>query len=253
MSPLTSFGSAESDIISLPRKKSQRIGRPSSAHIPNRSGPLVRQDRLQRFREKIRSQYKPRLVYHSPPYEIAFAKRHITQSSHKHFSQQDLHEGKELLQRSLSHLSNSTFRKAALVKQASAQDKRHAVIHTTWKLELIERQRAFMQSLRKEQEEELKMAETEMEFFRQLVCDRGLPALQDDQQYLEAIFAEELDDLDVSNEQYRQFMTHARKRVVPFANSSDTELSPDELVADHDSSDSHSDGGSDDLVYGANE
>ncbi|KAG2044003.1 hypothetical protein BDR03DRAFT_842259, partial [Suillus americanus] len=85
-----------------------------------------------------------------------------------------------LLQKGLSHLSNSTFHKAALVKQVSAQDKKHAVIHTTWKLELIERQKVFMQSLRKEQEAELKIAETEMEFFRQLVCEQGLPALQED-------------------------------------------------------------------------
>ncbi|KAG1848552.1 hypothetical protein DFJ58DRAFT_842928 [Suillus subalutaceus] len=121
---------------------------------------------------------------------------------------------------------------------ASAQDKKHAVIHMTWKLELIERQKVFMQSLRKEQEAELKIAETEMEFFRQL-----------------AIFAEELDDLDVADAQYRQFSAQGRKCVAPFANSSDMELSPNELEADDDSysSGSHSDGGSDDLIYGANE
>jgi hypothetical protein len=66
---------------------------------------------------------------------------------------------------------------------------------------------------------------------------------------------EELDDLDVADEQYRQFLTHGRKCVAPFTSSSDTELSPDELVADDysHSSSSHSDGGSDDLVYGVNE
>ncbi|KAG2085469.1 uncharacterized protein F5147DRAFT_659499 [Suillus discolor] len=131
-------------------------------------------------------------------------------------------------------MSDGTFRAATLVKQASAQDKRHAVIHTSWKLELIERQKKFMQ----------------------LVCERGLPALQDDQQYLKAIFAKELDDLDVANEQYRQFTAHSRKRVTPFANSSDTEHSPDEFMADddsHSSSGSHSDGGLDDLIYGVNE
>lgn len=68
-------------------------------------------------------------------------------------------------------MSDGTFRAAALVKQASAQDKRHAVIHMSWKLELIERQKRFMQSLRKEQEAVLKIAEVEMDFFRQLVCE----------------------------------------------------------------------------------
>lgn len=79
--------------------------------------------------------------------------------------------------------------------------------------------------------------------------------MQDDQHYLEAIFAEELDDLDVTNEQYRQFMAHSRKWVTPFANSSNMEHSPDEFVADDDShsSGSHSDGGLDDLIYGVNE
>lgn len=112
-----------------------------------------------------------------------------------------------------------------------------------------------MQSLRKEQEAVLKIAEVEMDFFRQLVCEWGLPALQDDQHYLEAIFAEELDDLDVTNEQYRQFMAHSRKWVTPFANSSNMEHSPDEFVADDDShsSGSHSDGGLDDLIYRVNE
>ncbi|KAG2752533.1 hypothetical protein P692DRAFT_20871998, partial [Suillus brevipes Sb2] len=202
MSPLTSLGSAKSDFVSLPWKRVQHMNRASGAYVLNRSGPLVKQDRVQRqdrlqsFRARIRAQYRPRLIHNSPAYEITFAKRHIMQSSHKDFSQQDLREGRELLQKSLSHLSNSTFRKAALVKQASAQDKRHAVIHTTWKLELIQRQKAFMQSLRAEQEKELKYAETEMDFFRQLICERGLPALQDDQEYFEAIFAEELDDLD---------------------------------------------------------
>ncbi|KAG1718491.1 hypothetical protein EDB19DRAFT_1650275, partial [Suillus lakei] len=75
------------------------------------------------------------------------------------------------LQKGLSLLSNSTLCKAALVKQACTQDKKHTIIHMTWKLELIDRQKSFMQSLQKEQEAELKVAEAEMEFFRQLVCE----------------------------------------------------------------------------------
>lgn len=98
MSPLTSLGSAKSDFVSLPRKRVQHMNRASGAYVLNRSGPLVKQDRVQRqdrlqsFRARIRAQYRPRLIHNSPAYEITFAKRHIMQSSHKDFSQQDLRE-----------------------------------------------------------------------------------------------------------------------------------------------------------------
>jgi hypothetical protein len=43
-----------------------------------------------------------------------------------------------------------------------AQDKKHVVTHMTWKLELIERQKLFMQSLWTKQEEELNIAEAKL-------------------------------------------------------------------------------------------
>jgi hypothetical protein len=156
----------------------------------------------------------------------------------------------DLLDKGLSQLSDRTFRKAALVKQAAQQSLKHAIIGTTWKLKMSSQQQDFLQSLQEEQEEEFKLIESEMDIYWQIVCARGLPALRGEADYLQAVFAENLDDFDVTNEQCRQFVVHTKKRafVAPFANSSDTELSSDELPED-----SHSDAGfsNDSLIYDA--
>ncbi|KAG1885266.1 hypothetical protein F4604DRAFT_1918942 [Suillus subluteus] len=174
------------------------------------------QDRIHQFREKMRARFPPRLLCHAPHHELDFAKKHIEHSSHKDFTQEDLHEGMDLLEKGLSRLSDRTFRKAAL----------------------------------EEQEEEFKLIESEMNIYRQIVCARGLPALQGEKDYLQAVFAENLDDFDVANEQCRQFMAHANKRAIaaPFGHSSDTELSSDELLEDCHSSAGLSD---DSLIYDA--
>ncbi|KAG1816370.1 uncharacterized protein BJ212DRAFT_1480821 [Suillus subaureus] len=114
-----------------------------------------------------------------------------------------------------------------------------ALMHTTWRLECNRWEKSFLKSLQQEQEGEFKMVETEMEIFKGFITAQGLPALEDDKDYLEAVFAEELDHYDVASEQYDQFMTHAGKCATPFPNSSDTKPS-----------DSHSDAESDDsLIY----
>ncbi|KAG2113136.1 uncharacterized protein F5147DRAFT_650664 [Suillus discolor] len=182
---------------------------------------------------------KPRIVHQAPPYEIQFAKKQILDGSYRSFNLQDLREGRELLQRGLSLMSDDSFCKAVQLKQATKEDLRHQLMHTTWWLERNRREKSFLKSLKREQEGEFKMAEMEMEIFRGFITTRGLPALQDDKDYLEAVFLEDLDQYDVASEQYDQFLTHAEKRAAPFPNSSDTEPS-----------DSHSDVGSDDsLIY----
>jgi hypothetical protein len=136
-------------------------------------------------------------------------------------------------------MSDDSVYKAVQLKHATKEDLRHQLMHTTWRLEHNRREKSFLKSLQREQEGEFKMAETEMEIFRGFITTRGLPALEEDKDYLEAIFAEELDQYDVASEQYDEFLTHAGKRTISFSNSSDTEPS-----------DSHTDAESDDsLIY----
>ncbi|KAG1767874.1 hypothetical protein EV702DRAFT_1050208 [Suillus placidus] len=196
------------------------------------------------------ARFPPRLLRHAPHHELDFAKKHIEHSSHKDFTQEDLREGMDLLEKGLSWLSDRTFCKAALVKQAAQQSLKHAIIYTTWKLEMSSRQQEFLQSLQEEQEEEFKLTESEMNIYQQIVCACGLPALQGEKDYLQAVFAEKLDDFDVANEQRKQFVAYAKKRAIaaPFTNSSDTELSSDELLEDSRSSAGLSD---DSLIYDA--
>ncbi|KAG1879757.1 hypothetical protein F4604DRAFT_1922969 [Suillus subluteus] len=197
------------------------------------------QDHIKCFRENMCTRFPQRLLYHAVHPELEFTKKHIEHSSHKEFTQEDLHEGMELLQNGLSQLSDHTFRKAALFKHAAQQGLKHAIIYTSWKLEMS-----------KEQEEDFKLVESEMAVYRQIVCARGLPSLQDEKDYLQAVFAENLDDFDIVNEQCRQFVAHGKKCAIatPFASSSDTEQSPDELLEESCSDSGLSD---DSLIYDA--
>ncbi|KAG1857799.1 hypothetical protein F4604DRAFT_1931304 [Suillus subluteus] len=208
------------------------------------------QDRIKCFCENMHTQFPQRLLYHAVHPELKFVKKHIEHSSHKEFTQEDLYEGMELLQNGLSRLSDRTFRKAALFKHAAQQGLKHAIIYTSWKLEMSSRERDFLQSLQEEQEEDFKLAESEMAVYRQIVCARGLPSLQDEKDYLQAVFAENLDDFDIVNEQCRQFVAHGKKCAIatPFASSSDTEQLPDELLEESCSDSGLSD---DSLIYDA--
>ncbi|KAG1742354.1 uncharacterized protein EDB91DRAFT_1247740 [Suillus paluster] len=176
----------------------------------------------------------PHIIYQATHHKLKFAKKHIEHASHKDFTQEDLCKGMELLHQGLCRLSNHTFCKAISVKQAVQQTLKHVIIFTTWKLELLNQETNFLKSLQEEQEEDFRLAESEVELYRQIVCAQGLPGLEAEKDYLQAVFAETLDDFDVVNEQCKQFMTHAKRHVigVPLANSSNTKHSPEELLED---------------------
>jgi hypothetical protein len=62
--------------------------------------------------------------------------------------------------------------------------------------------------------------------------------LQDDKDYFETVFAEELENFDIAAKQYEQITDYTEKCAAPFASGSNTDASLDEGF--------HSDVGSDD-------
>jgi hypothetical protein len=96
-------------------------------------------------------------------------------------------------------------------------------MNISWQLEQAEKEADFLRSIKTDELVNLQMAESEMNFFRHLLAVRGLPALKDDKDYLEAVFAEEFENFDIPCEQSEQIMDSAEKRVAPFANDSDTD------------------------------
>lgn len=73
-------------------KRAQRSRSRSRSRSLSLVGPFTKQDRISRFREQLRARYRPRLVHHSPPYELQFAKKQTLDSSCRTFNLQDLHE-----------------------------------------------------------------------------------------------------------------------------------------------------------------
>ncbi|KAG1784970.1 uncharacterized protein HD556DRAFT_1196915, partial [Suillus plorans] len=89
-------------------------------------------------------------------------------------------QGRDLLQRGLSLMSDDSVYKAVQLKHATKEDLWHQLMHTTWRLEHNRREKNLLKSLQREQEGEFKMAKTEMEIFRGFITTRGLPALEED-------------------------------------------------------------------------
>jgi hypothetical protein len=109
------------------------------------------------------------------------------------------------------------------VKHAAREHIRHKIIHISWHLEQVEREADFLRSIKVEENVNSQMTESEMDFFTHLLAVRGLPALKDDKDYFETVFAEELENFDIACKQYEQITNYAEKRVAPFANGSDTD------------------------------
>ncbi|KAH7909167.1 hypothetical protein BJ138DRAFT_1115197 [Hygrophoropsis aurantiaca] len=145
-----------------------------------------------------------------PPLELRFASRSSTRATDA--SYEDVVRGKEILMRGLAHMSDSTFRKAALAKQATRENMRHKVLQTAWEIEEAERYTDLLKDIQKENCTNLFASEREFHFYRSLLYNRGLPELQDDTHYYQAVYTEELSAFAAAEEQLNQYEYHAQMR-----------------------------------------
>lgn len=99
------------------------------------------------------------------------------------------------------------------------------VLQASWEIEEAERYLDFFRSLQHEQEERFKVAEVELDLFKQLMCERGLSALDEDRDFFHVVFAEELNAFEAAEEQCRQL---EQRKPLNIGNNSDTEANPDE-------------------------
>ncbi|KAH7904287.1 hypothetical protein BJ138DRAFT_968895, partial [Hygrophoropsis aurantiaca] len=114
----------------------------------------------------------------------------------------------------LSRMSDSTFRKAAMAKQATRENIRHKVLQTAWEIEEAERYTDFLKSIQKENCANFFASERDLGVYRSLLSSRGLPELEDDIDYFQTVYTEDLSSFAAVDEQLNQYESHANSRAL---------------------------------------
>lgn len=158
-----------------------------------------------------------------------------------------------LLENGLAQLRSSTLYKGYKAKLAARETARQRLVVTAWEIEESERFTAFLDALHDENKERLGFADRELQSFRSIFSDRGCKEVEDDRDYLQAIYEDECEVLRVTSAQAEQISKILGSRTKDaFLQSGPTDLrsrlpsleihnSDDDQIVLDDSSDSDSD------------
>jgi hypothetical protein len=129
-----------------------------------------------------------------------------------------------LLESGLKQLRSSTLYKGYKAKLAARETARQRLVVTAWEIEETERLTAFLDALHTENEERLGFANEELRSFRSFLSERGHVDVDDDRDYLQAIYEDECEILRVTSAQAKQISKILGSRVKgAFLESGDAE------------------------------
>ncbi|KAG1908306.1 uncharacterized protein F5891DRAFT_973748 [Suillus fuscotomentosus] len=108
------------------------------------------------------------------------------------------------LENGLAQLRSSTLYKGYKAKLAARETARQRLVVTAWEIEESERFTAFLDALHSENEERLGFADEELQNFRRIFSERDRTEVDDDRDYLQAIYEDECEILHVTSAQAEQ-------------------------------------------------
>ncbi|KAG1718385.1 hypothetical protein EDD22DRAFT_855473 [Suillus occidentalis] len=139
-------------------------------------------------------------------------------------SLEELRKHNGLLESGLKQLRSSTLYKGYKAKLAARETARQRLVVTAWEIEESERLTAFLDALHTENEERLGFANEELRSFRSFLSERGHVEVDDDRDYLQAIYEDECEILRVTSAQAKQISKILGSRVKDaFPQSGDAE------------------------------
>ncbi|KAG2087601.1 uncharacterized protein F5147DRAFT_658900 [Suillus discolor] len=109
------------------------------------------------------------------------------------------------LENGLTQMRPATLYKGYQAKLAARETARQRMLVTTWEIEETERFLEFLDALHVDNEERLRFAQEDLNIFRKLFSERDRSDVNDDRDYLQAVYEDEMEILRVVSLQAEQF------------------------------------------------
>ncbi|KAG1731538.1 hypothetical protein EDB19DRAFT_1912451 [Suillus lakei] len=153
---------------------------------PSRRGQYLRERML-----KKHIPYGPRPA----PLELRFAARLSGRGCQPEFTATEIHEREKTIFRGFSHLSFATLYALFKSKIAGREAARQRVVTTAWELEESERFTTFLNGVYDENKTRLLFNDEELKQIRNVFSDRSQEQINDDTNYLQAVYDDECEIL----------------------------------------------------------
>ncbi|KAG1842447.1 hypothetical protein C8R48DRAFT_679003 [Suillus tomentosus] len=159
--------------------------------------------RRQFIHNRMMRKQRPYPVYPAP-IEVRYAARVMGQERKPYVSLETFLQHIGYLENGLAQLRSSTLYKGYKAKLAARETARQRLVVTAWEIEESERFTAFLDALHSENEERLGFADEELQNFRRIFSERDRTEVDDDRDYLQAIYEDECEILRVTSAQAEQ-------------------------------------------------
>ncbi|KAG1765675.1 hypothetical protein EDD22DRAFT_950980 [Suillus occidentalis] len=175
--------------LNAPDGKESLFFRPPSTNPPPGASP-----RGQFLQERMLRKHHP---YPLRPalLELRFAARVTGRVRQPEFTPEEIEEHEQLAESGLSQMSLSTLYKAFKAKLASRETARQRLLTTTWELEEAERYTSFLEAFHAENKEVLGLEDAKLERMRAWFSARNKREVEDDTNYLQAVYDDECEIL----------------------------------------------------------
>ncbi|KAG2130430.1 uncharacterized protein EDB93DRAFT_1255912 [Suillus bovinus] len=147
------------------------------------------------------------------PLELHYAAQVMKSKFQLEFSLEETQKLQEQLESGLSQLSTPTLYKGYKAKLASREVARQRMVLATWEIDEATQYEAFLMSIYGENEQQFKMAEGELQGFKRIFSQCGQAELEDNKQYLQAVYEDKCEILHVSSTQTDQIAKLLSSRV----------------------------------------
>ncbi|KAG1872233.1 hypothetical protein F4604DRAFT_1925850 [Suillus subluteus] len=151
-------------------------------------------------RQFIRERMSRKLVPYPPdpaPLEVHFAARLMGRERKPYVSGESLAKHAGHLENGLSQMRPSTLYKGYQAQLAARETARQRMLATAWEIEEAERFITFLNAMHADNEDRLKFTDAQLHSFRSLFSEHDCIEVDDDRDYLQAVYEDEREILKV--------------------------------------------------------
>ncbi|KAG1819058.1 uncharacterized protein BJ212DRAFT_1479178 [Suillus subaureus] len=127
-------------------------------------------------------------AFHPAPLELQFAARVSGQGSRPEFMAEEIHQWEEIISKGFSNLSLATLYQLFKSKLAGQEATHQHLVTTTWELEASEWYTTFLDGLYRENKDHLLFSDEELKRIRNVFTDWSQEEIDDNVNYLQAIY-----------------------------------------------------------------
>ncbi|KAG0700278.1 hypothetical protein DFH29DRAFT_1001263 [Suillus ampliporus] len=166
----------------------------------------------QYLRERSSKQHIP-YALHPAPLELRFAARASGRGCKPEFTAEEIHEREDAMFRGFSQLSFATLYSLFKSKLAGREAAHQRLVTMAWELEESERFTTFLDGVQRENKNRLLFSDEELKQIRNTFCDQTQEQIDDDTNYLQAIYEDDCEILRAVAAQAEVLSKHLGSRV----------------------------------------